>query len=203
LDAGRDPPELAFISIGSNIQPERHLPQALARLKDLGDLLRISNVYQNPARGPVEQDDFLNAAALLAVDVGAGQLRASLRAIEQDLGRRRGETLPGLTPREAKYAPRTIDLDLSLLGQQVIHSGPVQLPDPDILTMAHVAVPLAELAPDFRHPETDETLQAIARRLSDQAQMTPRPDIWRAEELPTAGSSRHSRLKEERNRGRR
>lgn len=196
MDARKENQELAFISMGSNIRPERYLPEALSRLGNLGDLLRISSVYQNPAYGPVEQDNFLNAAALLTVDMGAGQLRASLRAIERDLGRRRGKPPPGLTEGEAKYTPRTIDLDLSLLGQQVIHSGPIRLPDPDILTKAHVAVPLAELAPDFHHPETGETLREIARRLSDRAQMTPRPDIWRGEDHLAANSSGHSSLKE-------
>jgi len=81
-------------------------------------------------------------------------LRTILRGIETSLGRIRTED---------KYASRTIDLDLVLLGDRVDPKFP--LPDPDILTRAHLAIPLAELDAEFCHPTTHEALDTIANRL--------------------------------------
>jgi 2-amino-4-hydroxy-6-hydroxymethyldihydropteridine diphosphokinase len=66
---------------------------------------------------------------------------------------------------EDKYAPRTIDLDISLFNDQVFDVGQRHIPDPEICKYPHIAVPLANLAPDQRHPETGQTLGQIARGL--------------------------------------
>lgn len=161
-------PELAFISIGSNIQPEKHLPLAVARLPRIGELVAFSTVYQTPAVGPTPQADFLNAAALLRTELPPDQIRRRLRQIEAELGRQRTED---------KYAPRTIDLDLALLGDQVMETTELTLPDPEILTHPHLAIPLAELAPNHIHPVTHERLQDIAERLRPNAELKPRPDV--------------------------
>jgi 2-amino-4-hydroxy-6-hydroxymethyldihydropteridine diphosphokinase len=161
-------PKQAFISIGSNIEPEKHLPLAIYRLHEIGRLLKSSNVYQNPPIGRPEQDDFLNAAVLLETTLPALEIRHRFRQIEFDLGRIRSED---------KFAARTIDLDLCLLGDQVINSPEVTLPDPDLLQRAHLAVPLAELDPHFLHPLTGETLQGIADYLIPHAKLTLREDI--------------------------
>jgi 2-amino-4-hydroxy-6-hydroxymethyldihydropteridine diphosphokinase len=167
----------AFISLGSNIAPEDNLPMAVERLKELGRLVAISSVYQSPAVGPVKQEDFLNAAALIETELTPLEIRAQLRQIEADLGRIRPEKLDGYPPEAAKYAPRTIDLDLCLLGGMTLDSADLTLPDPDLLTRAHLAVPMAELAPDLPHPITGEPLREIADRLRPSAQLTPRADI--------------------------
>ena len=100
------------------------------------------------------QSDFMNAAALVLLSEQPAALRMLLRKIEDDLGRTRTED---------KYASRTIDLDLVIYGDRVDPDYP--LPDPEILTMEHLAVPLADLAPEFCHPTTGEALGAIALRL--------------------------------------
>lgn len=163
-------PEFAFVALGSNIEPERHLPRAAQRLREVGHLIRVSNVYQNPALGPTAQPDFLNAAALLETSLSAEEIRRCLRRIEADLGRMRTGD---------KYAARTIDLDLCLLGSQVFESSLITLPDPELLTRPHLAVTLAELAPGFLHPVTGEPLSAIAERLRPGADLRPRPDVAR------------------------
>jgi 2-amino-4-hydroxy-6-hydroxymethyldihydropteridine diphosphokinase len=168
---------LALISLGSNISPEDNLPMAIERLKALGRLVAISSVYQSPAVGPVRQEDFLNAAALIETELKPLEIRAKLRQIEADLGRVRPEKLAGYPVEAAKYAPRTIDLDLCLLGGMILDKPDLTLPDPDLLTRAHLAVPMAELAPDLPHPITGEPLQTIADRLRHTAALTPRPDI--------------------------
>jgi 2-amino-4-hydroxy-6-hydroxymethyldihydropteridine diphosphokinase len=161
-------PELAFISLGSNIESEKNLLFGTRRLAELGRLIAVSTVYQNPAVGPTPQPDFLNTAALIKTDHPAETIRLHLRGIEADSGRVRTQD---------KYAPRTLDLDLCLLGTQIIGGPKPSLPDPDILTRAHLAVPLSELAPSFLHPITGETLQLIADRLRPDASLVPRPEI--------------------------
>lgn len=161
-------PELAFISLGSNIEPEKNLSLGARRLGELGRLIAVSTVYQNPAVGPTPQPDFLNAAALIETDQPAETIRLHLRDIETDAGRVRTFD---------KYAPRTLDLDLCLLGTQITECPEPSLPDPDLLTRAHLAVPMAELAPTFLHPITGEALQIIADRLRPEASLVPRPEI--------------------------
>lgn len=161
-------PEWAFISLGSNIDPEQHLPCAAARLSELGEQLSFSRVYQSPAVGPSPQPDFLNAAAKLRTALDPTAVRERLRAIEAELGRVRSAD---------KFAPRTIDLDLCLFGNTVLKTQSLVLPDPGILTYAHIAVPLAELAPDFHHPETQEPLGRIAQRLSVDDELILREDL--------------------------
>ena len=160
--------ELAFISLGSNIEPELHLTTAIQRLKELGPLIDLSAVYQNPAIGPTQQPDFLNAAALIETDLTIDAIRDQLRRIEADLDRVRTKD---------KYAPRTIDLDLCLFGDLVVETPQFILPDPGLLTLAHLAIPMAELAPDYIHPITGESLKDIADRLRPSATLLPRPDI--------------------------
>jgi 2-amino-4-hydroxy-6-hydroxymethyldihydropteridine diphosphokinase len=161
-------PERAFVSIGSNIEPEKHLPLAIPRLMDVGMLIAVSQVYQNPAVGPTGQPGFLNAAALVETELPPLDVRSLLRAIEKDLGRVRTDD---------KYAPRTIDLDLCIYGQLIIDTCELTLPDPEILGRAHLAVPFAELAPGYRHPVTMETLREIADRLLPGSELRLRPDV--------------------------
>jgi len=168
----KEPPktslEWAFISIGSNISPEKYLPLAISKLHPLGKFLKTSCVYQNPAVGRPEQEDFLNAAVLLDTALPPLEIRNHLRKIEKDLDRVRTED---------KFAARTIDLDLCILGKQILDLAEITLPDPDLLTRAHLAVTIAELAPDFHHPITGEALWRIADRLRAGANLTLREDV--------------------------
>jgi 2-amino-4-hydroxy-6-hydroxymethyldihydropteridine diphosphokinase len=77
---------------------------------------------------------------------------------------------------ENKYGPRTIDVDLVLFNREVLDLGRHHIPDPDILTRPFVAIPLAEIAPDYVHPETGQTLRTMAAALSTSG-MIRRPDI--------------------------
>ncbi len=162
--------ELAFLSLGSNLEPEHFLPRAALGLRPLGRIIECSSVYRNPAVGPTPGPDFLNAVVLLETEFSPHVLRSKLRALEARLGRRRTAD---------KYAARTIDLDLVLYGERVIREAELELPDPELSALPHLAVPLAELAPDFLHPITGESLRSIAARFLPQAQMDPVPDVTR------------------------
>ncbi len=156
--------------MGSNIEPEINIPRAIPRLNELGTILRISSVYQSVAIGSTPQADYLNAAVLLETGLGQEQIREVLRSIEADHGRVRTAD---------KYAARTIDLDLCILGNTVLATEQLTLPDPEMLTRMHIAVPIAELMPDFRHPLTGERLGDIASRLQAGGGLRRREDIER------------------------
>lgn len=149
-----------YISLGSNIEPERHLAEAVRLLATHCDLLAVSSVYRTPPQGYTDQADFLNMAVKAATSLELYSFKVTaLDTVERALKRQRDP--------HNKNAPRTIDLDISLWGTSVLDYGPRpwHIPDPDIQRFAHVALPLAELAPDYIHPERGQTLAALAAAL--------------------------------------
>jgi 2-amino-4-hydroxy-6-hydroxymethyldihydropteridine diphosphokinase len=174
-------PELAFIALGSNIEPEHYLPRAVRHILDLGSLVACSQVYQNPAIAPEAQPDYLNAAVLIETDLQPFELRKQLRDIETRLKRLR-------TP--DKYAARTIDLDLCLFGDLRLESPSLTLPDPHVLTRAHLAITLAELSPEHIYPGSTRSLRSIAASLISAAKLTLRSDVELiCETNPSIGTS--------------
>ena len=157
-----------FVAIGSNIEPERNLKEAVRLLASRCTLLAVSPVYETKPVGKTDQPDFMNAAALIETELEAKELKTQvLQAIEQSLGRVRSAD---------KNAPRTIDLDITLFNDEVFDLGHRHIPDPELLLYAHVAVPIADLAPEYVHPESGQTLREIAGRVS-KVGLVPRPDI--------------------------
>jgi len=171
---------MAIIALGSNVDAERYLPQAVAALTELGSVRKVSTAYENPAVGPPGQPDFLNAAVWLETDEAPDSLRRSLHDIELRLGRERGAD---------RYAPRTVDLDLCMWDRKVDDRSDHPLPDPDLLTRAYLAAVVAELLPDLEHPVTGETMQAIADRLAPGADLRPRPGVTARMRQAGAGAS--------------
>jgi 2-amino-4-hydroxy-6-hydroxymethyldihydropteridine diphosphokinase len=163
-----------FIALGSNIEPEKNLPAAVRLLSQQQgvEVAAVSRVYRSPAVGPdgqptPDQPDFLNAAVLVHSDLPILRLKQDiLRRIEAELGRVRTSD---------KFAPRPIDLDIVLYGEDVLGlvieqldgSGETIFPDPAIMRHAFLALPLADLDPDFIHPVSGERLSAIAARFRD------------------------------------
>jgi 2-amino-4-hydroxy-6-hydroxymethyldihydropteridine diphosphokinase len=146
-----------YLLIGSNIEPEKNLVLAVGLLRQLGLVLALSSVYQTTPQGYSEQADFLNMAVALKTSYTIEDFRRlAVEGIERDLGRVRD-------PNNVN-APRTIDLDIALWGHRVMDYGekPWHVPNQDILRFAHVAIPLAEIAPDYVHPEVGQTLACIA-----------------------------------------
>jgi dihydroneopterin aldolase/2-amino-4-hydroxy-6-hydroxymethyldihydropteridine diphosphokinase len=157
-----NPANTAFVSLGSNIEPKQNLRKAVELLRTRTDVLAISSAYRTPPQGYTEQPDFLNMAVRLMTPLSPITLKKDvLDWIERELGRVRDPN--------NKNAPRTIDLDISLWNLGILDYGekPWRIPDPDIVRFAHVAVPLAELAPDYIHPVEGITLAQIAARFTD------------------------------------
>jgi len=151
--------EQVFIALGSNIEPEYHLRQAVNRLALRCHILAVAPVYETAPVGKLDQLNFLNTAVLVETDLTAAELKMQvLQEIEKELGRVRTAD---------KNAPRTIDMDITLFGDRVLDLEHRHIPDPDLLRYAHIALPMADLAPDYRHPESGQTMCEIASQLPD------------------------------------
>lgn len=131
-----------FISIGSNIDKEIHIPSSLIALKKQFGNIIISSLYETKAVG-FEGDDFHNLIVQFESTLEAKAVAKKLRQIELDHGRTRDSR---------KYAARTLDLDLILYGNLIISDGRLQIPRDEIERYAFVLEPLAEIAPAFLHP---------------------------------------------------
>jgi 2-amino-4-hydroxy-6-hydroxymethyldihydropteridine diphosphokinase len=131
-----------FIGIGSNVEPEQHVRMAVTLLRERFGKLRLSPVYRNRAVG-FEGQDFLNLVAAFDTLSGVTELGAALDEIEVRCGRQRGA---------ARFAPRSLDLDLLSYGDEIREQPP--LPRPEILRYDFVLKPLADLAPSRKHPVT-------------------------------------------------
>ena len=159
---------LAYMSLGSNIDPEHNLPKAVVQLTRFGRVKAASSVWQTAAVGFTEQPDFLNAAVLLETELSANLLRRqAIPQIENSLGRVRTEN---------KNGPRTIDIDIMLFNHDVFSIGNRRIPDPELLERCFVAIPMAEIEPDYVHPEENVTLAEIARRFNPATEAIKRRD---------------------------
>ena len=149
-----------YLSLGSNIEPEVNIIKAIRMLRKLFTITAISNIWESPpfeAHGP----PFLNTSVKIETSLSPEDLKECiLRQIEDHFGRVRTDD---------KNAPRPIDLDIILIGSELI--------DPDIWERAHLAVPLAELIPDYLNLATGKTLNEVAAGLQETHRILPRLDL--------------------------
>jgi 2-amino-4-hydroxy-6-hydroxymethyldihydropteridine diphosphokinase len=146
----------AFIALGANLgDPEAQVRRAMTALTSIPEtrLLAASSLYRSAPVGVGEQPEFINAVAEIETELGARALLDELLAIEARFGRRRD--FPG--------APRTLDLDLLLYGNQVIAEPELVVPHPRMHERAFVLAPLVEIAPDAVVPGKG----AVAALLAD------------------------------------
>ena len=139
-----------YVGLGSNIDAEHHVREGVARLESIFGDLKVSPVYRNAPVG-FGGDDFLNLVVSFITSTKAQDITHQLRSIEEQCGRQRNQ---------AKFGPRTLDLDLLLYGELVMDEPGVQVPRTEILEEAYVLKPLADIAPDTVHPVTGKTLES-------------------------------------------
>ncbi|MDI1229948.1 MAG: 2-amino-4-hydroxy-6-hydroxymethyldihydropteridine diphosphokinase [Methylobacter sp.] len=131
-----------YISIGSNIDKDKYIPASLSALEQVFGELTISSIYETEAVG-FTGDVFYNLVVGFDSDLEVKTVAKQLRQIELDNGRTRDSR---------KFAARTLDLDLILYGDLIINDGRLQIPRDEIEHYAFVLEPLAEIAPDLKHP---------------------------------------------------
>lgn len=133
-----------YLGLGSNVERERHIRAALQELENRYGLLLVSPVYESVAVG-FDGENFYNLVVGLDTDESVSELAAALRAIEDANGRDR---------RGPRFSSRTLDIDILTYGNACGEIDGVQLPRAEILKNAFVLRPLADIAPNDRHPET-------------------------------------------------
>ena len=137
----------AYLGLGSNVgDREGHLSHALSRLDQEYGLTGVSSVWETEPVGYEDQDRFLNLVARVATDAGARSLLETAHGIEEERGRER----------RFPNAPRTLDIDLLLYGDDVLDEEGLTVPHPRMHERPFVLVPLLELDPGIRDPATGE-----------------------------------------------
>jgi 2-amino-4-hydroxy-6-hydroxymethyldihydropteridine diphosphokinase len=147
----------AYVGLGSNLdEPVVQVRRAFAALATIPDtrLVRESSLYRSRPMGPVQQPDFINAAAGLLTRLEVGEFFSRLRGLERQLGR---------TPPRERWGPRRIDLDLLLFAQLRLDQPELQLPHRGIVERNFVLYPLAEVAPELPVPGCGPIAELLAR----------------------------------------
>ncbi len=142
---------LCFVSIGSNVEREQNIRAALVALHEYFGALLVSSVYETLAVG-FEGAPFYNLVVAFVTETPPRQIVTILRDIETRHGRVRSDE---------RFGPRTLDLDLLLYGNEIIHEQQLELPRPEIGKYAFVLEPLAEVAPDLRHPRNRQPYRQL------------------------------------------
>ncbi|MGD0620353.1 MAG: 2-amino-4-hydroxy-6-hydroxymethyldihydropteridine diphosphokinase [Bryobacteraceae bacterium] len=149
-----------YLSLGSNIgDRRRHLDDALKLLQDAEvSILRVSRVYETEPQDFRNQPQFLNLAAEAETRLFPLQLLHAIERVERRMGRKR----------LIAKGPRIIDIDILLYGGSIVGIGDLQIPHPRMALRRFVLEPLAELAPDLRHPVTQASVAEMLSAVRDQ-----------------------------------
>ena len=153
--------KIVFLGLGSNVgHRERNIQAAIGRLAAPGlRILRVSPVYETEPVDYTAQRWFLNQVVEAATELFPRQLLARVAKIERALGR----------VRTVVNGPRTIDIDILLYGKTVVRTATLEIPHPRMRERRFVLAPLADLAPDLRHPVTHKTVREMLEDAPAQA----------------------------------
>lgn len=157
---------LAYIAIGSNLSaPLEQVNAAIQALADIPQsrVVAVSSFYRTPPLGPQDQPDYLNAAVALETALDAESLLDNTQRIELQQGRER---------KAERWGPRTLDLDIMLFGDAIIHTERLTVPHYDMKNRGFMLWPLIEIAPQLTFP-TGESLKAVLEHLNAE-----KPALW-------------------------
>jgi len=145
--------KIVYLSLGSNVgDRDKLLARTLERLaSDDIRIVRVSSVYETEPRDVPDQPWFLNQVVEVETSLFPKQLLARLQKIEIGMGRVRMEA----------RGPRTVDIDILFYGNAIVSTPGLEIPHPRLSDRRFVLEPLAELAPEFRHPRTRQTVREM------------------------------------------
>lgn len=151
---------LAYLNLGSNIQPEINLVRAVELLHKHGQVLQVSNAWESKSVG-ADGPNYLNACVLFKTEIMQVVLKEKIiRPIEFQMGRKRSEN---------KYTPRPIDIDIILFNNEPYNDK--------FWKSAFVIIPLAEIHPEYQNPISQENIAVTATRLRSEVWMEARPEV--------------------------
>jgi len=141
-----------YLSLGSNVGDRAaNLRTAIKRVSSLGDVMAVSSFYETEPVEFAAQPWFLNCVVELDTEKMPKQLLAAILDIEKEMGRRR----------VLKKGPRTLDIDILLFGNSIIKTKGLAIPHPAMHERRFVLEPLAEIAPELRHPILKRTVREL------------------------------------------
>jgi 2-amino-4-hydroxy-6-hydroxymethyldihydropteridine diphosphokinase len=152
-----------YLSLGSNIGDRaKNIARAIDALASHGvKVTREASLYETEPVEMTEQDWFLNSVVEAETDLQPDELMGTLLLIEREMGRER----------RVPKGPRVIDLDVLLYGEQVVHTAGVEIPHPRMTQRKFVLVPLAEIAPEVRHPVLQKTAAELLASVEDSSEV--------------------------------
>lgn len=157
-----------YVSMGSNVRAEENIPSAIRSLKNKFVNVLLSPSYESKSLG-FDGDNFINLVVAFDTMQDLDALTQSLRDIEAAHGRSR---------EDARFGPRTLDLDLLLYGKLIRHDHEVDLPRKEIAEYAFVLKPLSDLIPEQKHLETELTYREMWQDYNGD-----KNQLWLAENL--------------------
>src|SRR5438094_284285 len=148
--------KLVYLSLGSNMgDPATNLNTAIAGLRALGDVVAVSSFYETEPVELTAQPWFLNCAVKLDTEKMHKQLMSGILDLEKEMGRRR----------QQNKGPRIIDIDILLFGNSIIETKGLTIPHPAMHQRRFVLEPLAEIAPEARHPALKKSVSELKNAL--------------------------------------
>ena len=151
----------AFLLIGGNLgNREKNFETAKALIEQhCGVILNSSSLYETAAWGKTDQPSFLNQALEIETKLNAKQLMKRILKLEKMMGRER----------KGKYGPRIIDIDILLFNEEQYDYSFLKIPHPEMQNRRFALTPLAEIAPDLRHPVFKKSISQLLKECPDQS----------------------------------